>query len=93
MKLKLSYSELEHLQELQKDTALNRKQYIKVTVLVMLHQGHMTVASSLGINDNTVYRHVKAYKKVDIQVYLSDKFVAYRGKLSGRTTYRYSPRS
>lgn len=84
MELQLDDIALKQLQTLQKDLTLSRKQYIKVTVLIMLHQGHsvLTISSSLGIDDNTVYRHAKAYQKVGLQVYLKNNFVAYQGKLT-----------
>lgn len=84
MEIQLDDIALKRLRGLQKDLTLSRKQYIKVTVLVMLHQGHtvLTVASSLGIDDNTVYRHVKSFQKVGLQAYLKNNFVAYQGKLT-----------
>jgi len=84
MQFRLSDSELKQLQELQADASMSRRQYIKITVLVMLHQGLRVqqIQALLGIDDNTIYRHVKAYQKVGLHVYLSDNFVAYQGKLS-----------
>ena len=36
----------------------------------------------LGIDDNTIYRYVKAYQKVGLQSYLKDGYIPYSGKLA-----------
>lgn len=69
---------------LQKRPDLSRRRYRKVTVLVMLHKG-FTVSSIediLAIDDNTIYRYVRGYLKVDLETYLSDDYVPFSGRLS-----------
>lgn len=84
MKLQLTDTELDKLRDLQRSSTLSRRQYIKVTILVMLHEGLSVeqVRIFLGIDENTVYRHVGRFREVGIQRYMNDNFVAYQGKLS-----------
>jgi len=87
MNFYLDDNSLEALEEIQKDRSLTRKQYIKVTVLLMSHQGFSVgqIQSVLGIDDNSIYRYLKKYQQQGfdkLDSYLSDDYVAYQGKLS-----------
>ena len=50
----------------------------------MLYQGYEVsmIESALGIDDNTIYRYEKAYKKVGLKKYLEDGYITYYGKLT-----------
>lgn len=84
MNFELELADYKKLRELQRNTKLSRRRYRKVTVLVMLHQGHSieVVESALGLDDNTIRRYVGGYEENGIETYLSDHFVPYSGKLS-----------
>ncbi|MBK8555968.1 MAG: IS630 family transposase [Lewinellaceae bacterium] len=71
---------LRFLQRTNKD----RRVFIKVTVLLMLHKqfSPQDIADSLGIDDSTVYRYRQAFDALGLDVYLSNAFVAYSGQLS-----------
>jgi len=62
----------------------DKRVYIKVTVLLMLHQGFTTqmIAESLGIDDSTVYRYQQGFADLGLDDYLKDFFVAYSGQLT-----------
>ena len=57
----------------------------KVTVLVMLHQGHSieVVEAALGLDDNTIRRYWAGYEEKGIETYLSDHYHPYGGNLTG----------
>ncbi len=61
----------------------DKRVYIKVTVLLMLHQGFTAqmIAESLGIDDSTVYRYQQGFEDLGLDDYLKDFFVAYSGQL------------
>ena len=83
MDFKLETREYYDLRRIQKKTGLPPRQYKKVTVLIMLHQGHKisVIESALGLDDNTIRRYVKSYKDLDIEDYLKDNYVRYGGCL------------
>lgn len=62
----------------------DKRVYVKVTVLLMLHQGctPQFIAESLGIDDSTVYRYGQGYEELGLEGYLKSFFVAYQGQLS-----------
>lgn len=62
----------------------DKRVYIKVTVLLMLHQGFNAhdIAESLGIDDGTVYRYRQSFEELGLQDYLKSFFVAYSGQLT-----------
>jgi transposase len=61
-----------------------KRVYIKVTALLMAHQGFTAqmIAESLGIDDSTVYRYHQVFEELGLDDYLKDFFVAYSGQLS-----------
>lgn len=65
-------------------TNKDRRVFIKVTVLLMLHKqfSPQDIAESLGIDDSTVYRYGQGYEKLGLVAYLNSSFVAYSGRLS-----------
>ena len=65
-------------------TNKDRRVFIKVTVLLMLHNhfSPQQIAESLGIDDATVYRYRHAFETLGLQVYLNTSFVAYSGQLT-----------
>lgn len=83
MKIQLTDNEVSVLKQFQRDRKLSRRQYIKVTVLVALHEGMSIeqIRLVMGIDENTVYRHINAYRQKGLEAYMADSFVAYRGKL------------
>lgn len=84
MKIELTEQELINLKKTQRKAGLHRRRYIKVTVIIMLYQGFdvSQIEAALGIDDNTIYRYEKAYKKVGLKSYVEDGFVPYTGKLN-----------
>lgn len=62
----------------------DKRVYIKVTVLLMLHQGYAAqdIAESLGIDDSTVYRYRQGFEEVGLHEYLKTFYVAYSGLLT-----------
>lgn len=84
MTFRLDLEEYEELQKLQKRPGLSRRRYRKVTVLIMLTQGHdvKVIEAALGIDDNTIYRYVRGYLKVELDTYLSDNYVPFSGRLT-----------
>jgi transposase len=62
----------------------DKRIYVKVTVLLMLHQGFtpQVIAQSLGIDDSTVYRYRQAFEGLGLEDYLKTLFVAYSGRLT-----------
>ncbi|OAV43234.1 IS630 family transposase [Lewinella sp. 4G2] len=86
MSLILTKDELEALQLEQNTAGLSKRRYRKVTVLIMLHQGHSvkTIEAALGIDDNTIYRYQRAYYKAGLSDFLDDSYVAYTGRLTDK---------
>lgn len=84
MKGLLTKEEYEQLRQIQKTPSLPPRQFRKVTVLIMLHQGHSigVIEAALGLDDNTIRRYVKAFKERGVTAYLIDGFMPYSGKLS-----------
>lgn len=84
MDYELSDQDYQKLRELQHNVKLSRRRYRKVTVLVMLHQGHSieVVEAALGLDDNTIRRYWEGYGDKGIETYLSDHYVPYCGKLT-----------
>lgn len=62
----------------------DKRVYIKVTVVLMLHQGctAQMIAESLGIDDSTVYRYHQGFEEFGLDDYLKSFFVAYSGQLT-----------
>ena len=62
----------------------DKRVYVKVTVLLMLHQGctPLFIAESLGIDDSTVYRYRQGYEELGLGDFLKSFFAAYQGQLS-----------
>lgn len=75
-----TYRRLRAIQKTNKD----RRVYIKVTVLLMLHNGFSpsAISESLGIDDSTIYRYIQSFEEKGMEDYLKDNFVAYSGQLS-----------
>lgn len=80
----LSDQDYQKLRELQNKTKLSKRRYRKITVLIMLHQGHSieVIQAALGLDDNTVRRYWNGYQDKGIDTYLADHYVPYSGKLS-----------
>lgn len=83
MDFQLSTEEYEQLRRLQKKANLHPRRYRKITVLIMLHQGHSVSAieAALGLDDNTIRRYVRGYEKRGLKNFLKDGYIAYSGKL------------
>lgn len=84
MNYELTKADYERLRKLQRDVKLSRRRYRKVTVLVMLHQGHSieVIEAALGLDDNTIRRYWEGYEEKGIETYLSDHYIPYAGKLT-----------
>lgn len=84
MEFLLSEDELKELRKIQKKFTTQRSRYIKATVLIMLHRqvSIPTIEDFLGIDDNSIYRYVKAYRQLGLEDYMKDNYKPYSGKLS-----------
>ena len=84
MDYQLSDRDYKKLRALQHNVKLSRRRYRKVTVLVMLHQGHSiaVVEAALGLDDNTIRRYWAGYEEQGIETYLADHYVPYSGRLT-----------
>lgn len=81
--INLDEATLKRLRFLQR-TNKDRRVFIKVTVLLMLHMqfSAQDISASLGIDDGTVYRYRQAFENEGLETYLKSSFVAYSGKLN-----------
>ncbi len=84
MDFQLSPADYLELRKLQKKVNLHPRRFRKVTVLIMLYQGHTVLAieAALGIDDNTIRRYVKGYRERGLKRYLEDGYLPYCGKLT-----------
>lgn len=71
------------MREIQRNEKYKRD-YVKVTVLLMLDLGESAekIALFLGIDDGTVYRHRNNYREKGLDGYLENNYFGYWGKLS-----------
>ena len=83
MRFELAEKERKLLREIQRNEKYKRD-YIKVTVLLMLDLGEtpQKVALFLGIDDATIYRHWENYQTQGLDKYLENSYLGYWGKLS-----------
>lgn len=83
MRFSLPEKERKLLREIQRNEKYKRD-YVKVTVLLMLDLGEKPekIALCLGIDDGTVYRHRNNYEAKGLDGYLENNYVGYWGKLS-----------
>ena len=81
--MRLSDKEFLLLRELQQNER-HKRNYVKITVLLMLHLGTSAenIALFLGISAGTVANYQKRYQQEGLDNYLEDNYVAYQGKLS-----------
>ena len=84
MQFELSEKDHQELRKIQKKKDFHPRRYRKVTVLIMLHQGHSVavIEAALGMDDNTIRRDVKGYQKRGLTNYLTDSYIPFSGKLS-----------
>ena len=82
MRFELSEKERNLLREIQRNEKYKRD-YIKVTVLLMLDLGQspQNIALFLGTDDSTVYRHLENYQTNGLDKYLENNYFGYWGKL------------
>lgn len=82
MRFELEEKERKLLREIQRNEKYKRD-YIKVTVLLMLDLGQSPpdIALFLGIDDGTLYRHLENYQKGGLDKYLENNYLGYWGKL------------
>lgn len=82
MRFELAEKERKLLREIQRNEKYKRD-YVKVTVLLMLDLGQspQNIALFLGIDDATVYRHLENYRTNGLDKYLSNNYLGYWGKL------------
>lgn len=80
---KLSDTEYRFLRELQQNEK-HKRNYVKVTVLLMLHLDKSVeeISLCLRISTGTVLNYAKKYEQSGLDSYLEDNYVAYRGKLT-----------
>ena len=82
VKFSLPEKERKLLREIQRSEKYKRD-YVKVTVLLMLDLGEtpQRIALFLGIDGATVYRHLENYQTNGLDKYLENNYVGYWGKL------------
>jgi len=80
--MKVSQEEYKLLREIQQNEK-HKKNYVKVTVLLMLHleNSFENIASSLGISVQTISIYVKNYELLGLDTYLESNYLGYSGKL------------
>ena len=73
-------AKIEHLRRQTRD----KKQHVRLSVLVMLDEGysHEVIAVSQGIDTDTVGNYKRKYLGQGLEAYLKDNYVAYQGELS-----------
>lgn len=83
MRFELPENERKLLREIQRNEKYKRD-YVKVTVLLMLDLGEtpLKIALFLGIDDSTVYRHVENYQTFGLDKFLDNNYLGYFGKLN-----------
>ena len=83
MRFELSEKERKLLREIQRNEKYKRD-YVKVTVLLMLDLGEtpQKIALFLGTDDSTIYRHLENYQTNGLDKYLENNYGGYWGKLS-----------
>lgn len=81
--MKLPLTEYQYLRELQR-SAKHKRNYVKITVLLMLHFGKSKeeIALCLGISESTLGNYEKKYEAEGIDLYLKDPYHGYEGKLN-----------
>jgi len=81
--MQLSESEYKLLREMQQNEK-HKRNYVKVTVLLMLHIGNSTenISLSLGISEQTISNYVKSYTQIGLEAYLESPYLGYSGKLT-----------
>jgi transposase len=81
--MKLSATDYSLLRELQQNEK-HKRNYVKITVLLMLHLGKSAeeIGLCLGISAATVSNYEKKYEQLGLDSYLEDNYVAYQGKLT-----------
>lgn len=79
----LSTKEYELLREMQRNEK-HKRNYVKITTLLMLHLGESPekISLCLGISPSTIDNYKRTYEASDLDFYLSDSYKAYQGKLS-----------
>lgn len=89
MKLELNEKERKLLREIQRNEKYKRD-YVKVTVLLMLDLGEtpQKIALFLGIDGSSVYRHSDTYQSKGLDAYLENNYSGYWGKLSSQEMSR-----
>lgn len=92
MDFELSTEDYAELRKIQKKENIHPRRYRKVTVLIMLHQGHSVtiIEAALGMDDNTIRRYVKGYRKRGLSSYLKDGYIPFSGKLNEEQEYELS---
>lgn len=81
--MKLPSTEYQYLRELQRN-AKHKRNYVKITVLLMLHmvESYEKIALCLGISDSTVSNYEKKYQAKGLDLHLQDHYHGYEGKLN-----------
>ncbi len=82
MRFELAEKERKLLREIQRNEKYKRD-YVKVTVLLMLDLGQspQDIALFPGIAAGTIYRHLENYQTKGLDKYLENNYVGYWGKL------------
>lgn len=82
-KVRITESELKILKEIQRNEK-NKRDYIKVTVLIMSYSGFdiRTIEEMLGIDTTSIYRYISLYNKEGLNKYLGSNYQGYIGRLS-----------
>jgi len=81
--MRLVKEERVKIEQLRRQTR-DKKQHVRLSVLVMLDEGysHEVIAVSQGIDTDTVGNYKRKYLGQGLDAYLQDNYVAYQGELS-----------
>lgn len=85
MIVQLDDSQRQLLRQLQK-TESAKRDYVKITVILMLDQGFDVdqTALALGIDHTTVYRYAQSYRSLAIKDYLGEAYRGWWGRLDSQ---------
>ena len=81
--MKLNEQEYKLLREIQQNEK-HKKNYVKVTVLLMLHLGESLekISIFLGISTQTIQLYTQTYQNKGLDFYLENHYLGYSGKLN-----------
>jgi len=83
MEISLASTDIEILERYQRNVS-DRRSYVKVTCILMLHRGYPPgeISDCLGIDNSTVYRYAGSFLNDGLEAYLRTDYKGYWGLLT-----------